>query len=92
MSEGEFNLKSSSKSFRVGVIIFLFCSTFFHWLNRANENIQYSTSSKCHECGASYSGNGWSTIGGEQYQAKDPRYNLYCSKECAYNSQPNRWK
>ena len=47
----------------------------------------------CTECGTHYSGNGWSTVGGEQFEYEnDPGDNVCCSKNCAYNSQPSNWK
>lgn len=52
-----------------------------------------SASHTCGQCGKSYSGNGWSTAGGEQFQYDhDPGYDASCSRNCAYNSQPKRWK
>ena len=47
----------------------------------------------CSFCGSSYKGIGWSSIAGEQYQPEtDPGYDIYCSKRCAWESQPSKWK
>lgn len=47
----------------------------------------------CIVCNKSYTGIGWSTIGGEQYQPEtEPGYDIYCSKRCAWESQPSKWK
>ncbi|MEI7597535.1 MAG: ankyrin repeat domain-containing protein [Bacteroidota bacterium] len=43
----------------------------------------------CSHCGKSFTGTPWATINGEQYQ---DRYGSYCSKSCAYESQPEKWK
>jgi len=51
-----------------------------------------SESHTCGYCGKSFSGNGWSTVGGEQFQQSSWSGYGYCSKECAYNSQPEKWK
>lgn len=52
-----------------------------------------SESRTCTQCGDSYTGNGWSTVGGEQFEySSDPGYDVCCSKSCAYESQPNKWK
>ncbi|MCW3101701.1 MAG: hypothetical protein JWO09_141 [Bacteroidetes bacterium] len=47
---------------------------------------------KCGLCNASFSGNGWSTVGGEQFEQTSWSGYGYCSKKCAYDSQPARWK
>lgn len=46
----------------------------------------------CGQCGNSFSGNGWSTVGGEQFQQSSWSGYGYCSKKCAYDSQPSKWK
>lgn len=54
-----------------------------------------SSSSGQHNCGycnTSFSGNGWSTVGGEQFQQSSWSGYGYCSKKCAYDSQPRKWK
>ncbi|MEI7597593.1 MAG: ankyrin repeat domain-containing protein [Bacteroidota bacterium] len=51
-----------------------------------------SESHTCGQCGKSFSGNGWSTVGGEQFQQTSWSGYGYCSKSCAYDSQPEKWK
>jgi hypothetical protein len=46
----------------------------------------------CIQCGDSYRGYGWMSVGGEQYQPSSDNGDQYCSRECAYNSQARRWK
>lgn len=46
----------------------------------------------CDYCGNEYSGNGWMSIGGEQYQQDTWSGAGFCSRKCAYDQQPNRWK
>jgi hypothetical protein len=94
LAEGVYNIKYSAKSFRVGVVSLLFFFTFGQWLDREGEKNDRITRSRetCLECGKLISGDGWSTIDGEQFQNSNSGYNFYCSKQCAYNSQPNRWK
>ncbi len=47
----------------------------------------------CLKCGNSYSGNGWMTVGGEQYQpTSDNNGDQYCSSSCAYEAQSLQWK
>jgi hypothetical protein len=58
-------------------------------------NSSSSSSSETHicgHCGKSFTGNGWSTIGGEQFQQSSWSGSGYCSKSCAYASQPSKWK
>ena len=50
------------------------------------------SSHTCLKCGKSYKGNGWMTAGGEQYQPDRDNGDQYCSKSCAYESQPEKWK
>jgi len=49
------------------------------------------TEHTCSYCGDTFKGNGWSSITGEQYQPSDGS-GIYCSKKCAYESQPRKWK
>lgn len=51
-----------------------------------------SESHTCGQCGNTFSGNGWQTVGGEQYQPTSWSGYGYCSKQCAFDSQPNKWK
>lgn len=66
--------------------------------NYHSPNSGYSSGSSssgqhnCGFCGKSFSGNGWSTVGGEQFQQSSWSGSGYCSKSCAYDSQPAKWK
>ena len=51
-----------------------------------------SGSHTCGQCGKAFSGNGWSTVGGEQFEQSSWSGSGYCSKSCAYESQPSNWK
>ena len=93
-------IEFAKKGFRRGANILLVFATLITWSNN-NYTPSHSSSSSssssqnhtCSQCGASYSGNGWSTAGGEQFMyEKDPGYDACCSKSCAYDSQPSNWK
>jgi hypothetical protein len=59
----------------------------------SSSSSSYSSGSHtCGDCGTSFSGNGWNTVGGEQYQQSSWNGFGYCSKRCAYNAQPSNWK
>lgn len=85
---------------RVGAFLVLICfgaSKCYDWAH--NNSVGNSSSSEstigshtCLQCGKSYSGNGWMTANGEQYQPNTDNGNQYCSKTCAYESQPSKWK
>lgn len=81
------------KSFKIITLIVLLIGLIFGYEpdNHSNSSSSSSGSHTCMQCGKSYSGNGWSTVGGEQFQPTDSDGG-YCSKSCAYNSQPSRWK
>ncbi len=50
------------------------------------------SSHTCLKCGKNYTGKGWMTVGGEQYQPESDNGDQYCSKTCAYESQSGKWK
>jgi ankyrin repeat protein len=74
--------------------IFLgWCSTLDFESSSSGSSIPSSGTHTCTQCGKTYTGSGWSTVGGEQYKpSSDPGYDRSCSKSCAYDSQPSRWK
>ncbi len=57
----------------------------------SSSNSNSSSSKSCLWCGNSFSGSGWGTALGEQYQSSDGT-GRYCSRKCAYESQPKKWK
>ncbi len=91
------------KGFRRGAGTLLVFVTLLLWMNDGYEPTSYGSSSSrysgggkqhtCTQCGRSYTGIGWTTVGGEQYQpSSDPGYDQCCSKSCAWDSQPAKWK
>lgn len=81
------------KSFKTITLIVLLIGLIFGYEpdNHSSSSGSSSGSHTCMQCGKGYSGNGWTTVGGEQFQPTDSDGG-YCSKSCAYNSQPSRWK
>ncbi len=85
--------------FRRGAGTLLVISTLLLWSNNGYKP-GYSPSGSpnssgrhdCGYCGTSFSGNGWSTVGGDQFKQSSWSGYGYCSKSCAYDSQPIRWK
>lgn len=93
------NSDNAIKGLKTGTIVMLSIAFIFAWsADEYDSNPQkYSSpsSSSIHTCGycnASFSGNGWSTVGGEQFQKSSWSGYGYCSKKCAWESQPNKWK
>lgn len=85
------------KGFRRGAGTLLIFLTLIQWSTNdytPSHSSSYSSSEghSCGECGSSFPGNGWSTSGGEQFQQSSWTGYGYCSKSCAYDSQPSRWK
>ena len=87
------------KGLKTGTVIMLTIGLVLAWSTDEYESNprKYSSpsSSSMHTCGycnASFSGNGWSTVNGEQFQQSSWSGYGYCSKSCAWESQPRRWK
>jgi uncharacterized membrane protein YgcG len=52
----------------------------------------YSNNTRsCSYCSRNFSGSGWETVSGEQYQPSSGD-GIYCSRKCAYDAQPRKWK
>lgn len=88
------------KGFRRGAGTLLILVSLFSWTgdgynsnSKSSSDNESSKQHTCTICNKSYTGIGWSTIGGEQYQPEtEPRYDICCSKRCAWESQPSKWK
>jgi hypothetical protein len=91
-----------SKKFTIYALVLL---SFNFSLSKSNEGYVASSSGgrsggslgtnsehQCDYCSQTYNGNGWMTIGGEQYKQSSYSGAGYCSRRCAYDSQPSRWK
>lgn len=92
------NVMAVVKKVAIGAIVVIAIMFFYNKGSKTSSSSSGSSSSSssgthtCGQCGSSFSGNGWATIGGEQYEPKSWLGYGYCSKKCAYDSQPNRWK
>lgn len=92
------NVLGVVKKLAIGAIVVIAIMFFYNKGAKTSSSSSGSSSSSssgthvCGQCGSSFSGNGWATIGGEQYEPKSWLGYGYCSKKCAYDSQPNRWK
>lgn len=92
--------KTMKKNAIIGVVIIVAVICLGGWMFNGKHGSGSSSSSSssssgqhsCLQCGNSYSGNGWMTVGGEQYQPTSDNGNQYCSKSCAYDSQSQKWK
>ena len=76
------------------VIIFFGAALVAKWTSftSSSSSSQSQESHTCGYCNTNFYGNGWSTAGGEQFQQTSWSGYGYCSKKCAYESQPTRWK
>ncbi len=101
MEEQENNKAQSTtvwyKNWKVLLCIFLIVCYF---VGSRNGHKNYSSSSSssnsgshtCLNCGKSYSGYGYATIGGEEYALSKDQGNQYCSSSCARASRAGRFK
>ncbi|MBP7449799.1 MAG: hypothetical protein KA817_07170 [Flavobacteriales bacterium] len=61
----------------------------------SSDSARSSNSGETHQCGyckTTFSGHGWMHVAGEQYQPTSWLGAGYCSRKCADESQPSRWK
>jgi len=93
--------KTMKKNAIFGLVIVVVIILIGGWMFTGNHSSGSSSSSSsssssgqhtCIHCGKSYSGNGWMTVGGEQYQPTSDNGDQYCSKSCAFDSQTRKWK
>jgi len=89
-----YKTRSKTTKWIIWICIIAFIGNFLP--DKHSSSSSYSSSStgehKCGYCNATFSGNGWSTVGGEQFEQTSWTGYGYCSKKCAYDSQPSRWK
>ena len=107
LMSGESLLKERIKYYKFGASAMIIICLFFAYAtdgyvpsssstpsgNSSGSSYSSGSQHECTQCGRSYTGVGWTTVGGEQYQpSSDPGYDQCCSKSCAWDSQPSKRK
>lgn len=85
--------KQNRKIGLIAVAIIIICAAFFGKSGSSSSSSSSNSSSHtCLNCGKSYSGFGYSTIDGEEYELTKDQGDQYCSRSCAKASRPARWR
>jgi hypothetical protein len=84
------------------VIIFSAVLMLMWWIGNKNKHTSggsYSSGSSssgvthtCINCGKTYSGYGFATANGEEYELTSDGGNQFCSRSCAKASRPSKWR
>jgi hypothetical protein len=88
------NQQEKKGNARIGFIGIALVISILYWIGKSESPAKQSgeISHACLHCSKTYTGNGWMTLNGDQYQATTDNGNQYCSSACAYNSQSQKWK
>ncbi|MGZ4156038.1 MAG: hypothetical protein ACXVED_02595 [Bacteroidia bacterium] len=86
--------KQNRKIGLIAVAVIILCAVFFgkSGSGSSSSSSSNSTSHTCLNCGKSYSGFGYATANGEEYELTSDQGDQYCSRSCAKASRPARWK
>ncbi len=63
-----------------------------HATSPGSSSSSSSAEHTCGYCNKTFTGNGWNTIDGEQFEQTSWTGYGYCSQKCAYDAQPAKWK